>query len=93
MPRQGRIAFRYQARDVNLVMGPAAQGTSVPFRVRLDGAVPGAAHGFDVDEQGNGTLSEQRLYQLIREPGRVGERLVEIEFLEPGAEAYCFTFG
>ena len=55
--------------------------------------LPGAAHGFDVDEQGNGTLSEQRLYQLIREPGRVDERLVEIEFLEPGAEAYCFTFG
>ena len=93
MPRQGRIAFRFQARDVNLVMGPAARGTSVPFRVRLDGAAPGAAHGFDVDEQGSGTLSEQRLYQLIREPGRVGERLVEIEFLEPGAEAYCFTFG
>ena len=89
----GRIAFRYQARDVNLVMGPAAPGSSVPFRVRLDGAVPGAAHGFDVDEQGKGTLSEQRLYQLIREPGRVDERLVEIEFLEPGAEAYCFTFG
>ena len=55
--------------------------------------MPGAAHGFDVDEQGQGTLSEQRLYQLIREPGRVDERLVEIEFLEPGAEAYCFTFG
>ena len=89
----GRIAFRYQARDVNLVMGPAEPGTSVAFRVRLDGALPAAAHGFDVDEQGNGALSEQRLYQLIREPGRVDERLVEIEFLESGAEAYCFTFG
>jgi thiol-disulfide isomerase/thioredoxin len=89
----GRIAFQFQARDVNLVMGPAARGTSVPFRVLLDGAAPGAAHGFDVDEQGNGSLSEQRLYQLIREPGRVGERLFEIEFLDAGAEAYCFTFG
>jgi thiol-disulfide isomerase/thioredoxin len=89
----GRIAFRFQARDVNLVMGPATPGNSVPFRVRLDGSVPGAAHGFDVDERGEGSLTDQRLYQLIREPGRVGERLVEIEFLEPGAEAYCFTFG
>ena len=74
-------------------MGPAVRGTSIPFRVRLDGAAPGAAHGFDVDEQGQGILSDQRLYQLIREPGRVSERTVEIEFLEPGAEAYCFTFG
>jgi thiol-disulfide isomerase/thioredoxin len=89
----GRIAFKYQARDVNLVMGPAARGASVPFRVYIDGAAPGGAHGFDVDEGGNGTLSEQRLYQLIREPGRVGEHLFEIEFLDAGAEAYCFTFG
>jgi hypothetical protein len=89
----GRIAFQFQARDVNLVMGPFARGASVPFRVLLDGAAPGGAHGFDVDEQGKGTLSDQRLYQLIREPGRVGERLFEIEFLDAGAEAYCFTFG
>jgi len=89
----GRIAFRFQARDVNLVMGPAARGTSVPFRVTLDGAAPGDAHGFDVDDQGNGTLADQRLYQLIRQTGSIGERLVEIEFLDAGAEAYCFTFG
>jgi thiol-disulfide isomerase/thioredoxin len=89
----GRIAFRYQARDVNLVMGPSAQVTSVQFRVRLDGKAPGGAHGFDVDEQGNGSLADQRLYQLIREPGRVGEHVFEIEFLDNGAEAYCFTFG
>jgi hypothetical protein len=88
-----RISFQFQARDVNLVMGPAARGTTIPFRVSLDGAAPGASHGFDVDEQGGGTLSEQRLYQLIRDPGRVGEHLVEIEFLDAGAEAYCFTFG
>jgi thiol-disulfide isomerase/thioredoxin len=89
----GRIAFRFQARDVNLVMGPARRGTSVPFQVLLDGSPPGGAHGFDTDAQGNGTLTDQRLYQLIRQPGRVAEALVEIEFLEAGAEAYCFTFG
>jgi thiol-disulfide isomerase/thioredoxin len=88
-----RFAFQFQARDVNLVMGPAVRGKSVPFRVYLDGAAPGAAHGFDVDDQGNGILVDQRLYQLIREPGSVRERLVEIEFLDGGAEAYCFTFG
>ena len=88
-----RIAFQFQARDVNLVMGPAARGTSVPFRVLLDGTAPAGAHGFDVDDQGHGTLADQRLHQLIRQPGPVQERLVEIEFLEAGAEAYCFTFG
>ncbi len=89
----GRIVFRYQARDVNLVMGPSPRGASVPFRVLVDGTAPGAAHGFDVDDAGNGTLADQRLYQLVREPGVVRERLVEIEFLAAGAEAYCFTFG
>jgi thiol-disulfide isomerase/thioredoxin len=89
----GRIAFQFQARDVNLVMGPASRGTSVPFRVHLDGKAPGGAHGSDVDDQGNGTLDDQRLYQLIRQTGSVSERLVEIEFLDAGAEAYCFTFG
>jgi thiol-disulfide isomerase/thioredoxin len=89
----GRIAFQFQARDVNLVMGPSARGTSVRFRVILDGKAPGGAHGFDVDEQGNGTLADQRLYQLIRQPASIGERRFEIEFLDAGAEAYCFTFG
>ena len=89
----GRIAFRFQARDVNLVMGPATPGTSVRFRVLLDGQAPGAAHGSDVDDAGNGTLADQRLYQLIRQLGSIDERLVEIEFLDAGAEAYCFTFG
>ena len=89
----GRIAFQFQARDVNLVMGPTGRGTSLRFRVLLDGNAPGAAHGFDVDEEGNGTLAEQRLYQLIRQPGSIGERRFEIEFLDAGAEAYCFTFG
>jgi thiol-disulfide isomerase/thioredoxin len=89
----GRIAFRFHARDVNLVMGPPARGTSAPFVVLVDGEPPGAAHGLDVDEQGHGTLSEQRLHQLVRERGSIGDRTFEIAFLAPGAEAYCFTFG
>jgi thiol-disulfide isomerase/thioredoxin len=89
----GRLAFRFHARDVHLVMGPPSRGTSVPFRVSVDGEPPGAAHGFDVDDQGNGTLTQQRLHQLVREPGSIADRTFEIEFLEPGAEAYCFTFG
>jgi thiol-disulfide isomerase/thioredoxin len=89
----GRISFRFQARDVNLVMGPAVPGTSVPYRVRLNGEAPGPASGFDVDEDGRGTLGDQRLHQLIRQPARIDESVVEIEFLEAGAEAYCFTFG
>jgi thiol-disulfide isomerase/thioredoxin len=88
-----RIAFQFQARDVNLVMGPPARGTSVAFRVLLDGQAPGGAQGFDVDDQGHGSTADQRLYQLIRQSGPVGERLFEIEFLDAGAEAYCFTFG
>jgi len=89
----GRIAMRFQARDVNLVMGPAERGLSVPFRVLIDGEPPGDAHGTDVDEQGNGTVGEQRLYQLIRQEKPIADRLFEIEFLESGVEAYCFTFG
>jgi thiol-disulfide isomerase/thioredoxin len=90
---EGRLAFRFHARDVHLVMGPPARGEAVSFRVLLDGEPPGAAHGFDVDEQGHGTLSEQRLHQLIRQPGAITDRTFEIELLAPGAEAYCFTFG
>ena len=88
-----KIAFRFHARDVNLVMGPRPRDESIPFRVAVDGEPPGDAHGFDVDEQGNGTVHQQRLYQLVREPGSITDRTVEITFLEPGAEAYCFTFG
>jgi thiol-disulfide isomerase/thioredoxin len=89
----GRIIYRFHARDVHLVMGPAAPGESVKFRVLIDGQPPGAAHGVDVDEQGNGTVIEQRLYQLIRQPKPIADRLFEIEFLDPGAEVYAFTFG
>jgi len=88
-----KIAFRFHARDVNLVMGPRPREASIPFRVTVDAEPPGDAHGFDVDEQGNGTVHQQRLYQLVREPGAIMDRTVELTFLEPGAEAYCFTFG
>jgi thiol-disulfide isomerase/thioredoxin len=89
----GRIAYRFHARDLHLVMGPSAPGTTVPFRVLIDGRPPGAAHGTDVDDLGNGTVTEQRLYQLIRQPKPIADRLFEIEFLDPGAEVYAFTFG
>jgi thiol-disulfide isomerase/thioredoxin len=90
---EGSLAFRFHARDVNLVMGPPARGESVPFRVLVDGEPPGNAHGFDVDEQGRGTAEQHRLYQLVREPGSIIDRIFEITFAAPGAEAYCFTFG
>ena len=89
----GRIAYRFHARDLHLVMGPAAPGTSVKFRVLIDGRPPGAAHGIDVDEQGDGTVTEQRLYQLIRQPKPIADRQFEIEFFDPGVEAFAFTFG
>ena len=89
----GGIAYRFHARDLHLVMGPSAPGTSVRFRVRIDGQPPGAAHGIDVDEQGNGAVTEQRLYQLIRQPKPIADRQFEIEFLGSGVEAFAFTFG
>jgi len=89
----GRIAFRFHARDVNLVMGPGADATPIPIRVLLDGEPPGAAHGFDVDDRGAGVVSHPRLHQLIRQPGPIMERTIEIAFEAPGAEAYAFTFG
>jgi len=89
----GQIAYRFHARDLHLVTGPAVRGTSVPFHVRIDGQPPGPAHGADVDGEGNGTVTEQRLYQLIRQPGTITDRTFEITFLAPGAQAYVFTFG
>jgi thiol-disulfide isomerase/thioredoxin len=88
----GSIAFRFHARDANLVLSAGARGP-IPFRVLLDGEPPGQSHGVDVDEDGKGLLREGRLYQLVREPDTVRERTLEITFLEPGAEAYSFTFG
>jgi hypothetical protein len=89
----GRIAIGFHARDVNLVMGPSARGLSVPFRVLIGGQPPGAAHGIDIDEQSNGTVSEQRLYQLIRQPKPIADRHFEIEFLDSGVEVFAFTLG
>jgi thiol-disulfide isomerase/thioredoxin len=89
----GRIAYRFHARDLHLVMGPAVPGSSVRFRVLIDGRPPGAAHGIDVDEQGNGTVTEQRLHQLIRQAPPIVDRQFEIEFLDSGVEVFAFTFG
>ena len=89
----GGIAYRFHARDLHLVMGPTAPGTSVRFRVLIDGRPPGSAHGIDVDSQGDGTVTEQRLYQLIRQPKPIADRQFQIEFLGPGVEAFAFTFG
>jgi hypothetical protein len=89
----GRIAFRFHARDLHLVMGPATRGVPVRFRVLVDGQPPRSDHGLDVDEQGLGTIKEPRLYQLIRQRSGITDRQFEIEFLDPGVEAYSFTFG
>ena len=89
----GGIVYRFHARDLHLVMGTATPGTRVRFGVRIDGQPPGAAHGGDVDDQGNGTLTQPRLYQLIRQPGPIAERSFEITFLDPGVRAHSFTFG
>jgi len=89
----GRIAYRFQARDLHLVLGPAANGKPVRFRVLVDGKPPLADHGFDTDAQGHGVIDAQKLYQLVRQAAGGRERLFEIEFLDAGAQAYAFTFG
>ena len=89
----GRIVYRFHARDVNVIMGPSARGVPARFRVLIDGQPPAAAHGVDVDERGNGTVAEQRMYQLIRQPKPIVDRRFEIEFPDAGVEAFCFTFG
>ncbi|KWI52945.1 cytochrome C biogenesis protein [Burkholderia ubonensis] len=89
----GRIVYRFHARDLHLVLGPDANGRPVRFRVTLDGAAPGDAHGADVDARGYGTVTGQRLYQLVRQAGPIADRTFSIEFLDPGVRAYSFTFG
>jgi thiol-disulfide isomerase/thioredoxin len=89
----GRIAYRFHARDLHLILAPPADRGSARFRVQLDGNVPGDAHGLDVDADGNGIIEEPRLYQLVRQRGPIADRLFEIEFVDPGAAALCFTFG
>jgi thiol-disulfide isomerase/thioredoxin len=90
---QGKIAFNFQARDLHLVLGPGPDGKPVRFRVRLDGADPGADHGTDIGADGTGTVTEHKLYQLIRQSGDVRGRKFQIEFLDSGVTAYAFTFG
>ena len=89
----GSIAYRFQARDLNLVLAPSASGAQVRFAVKLDGQPPGDARGLDVDASGEGALSEPRMYQLVRQRGVDAQRTFEITFLDPGVRAYVFTFG
>jgi thiol-disulfide isomerase/thioredoxin len=89
----GRIVYRFHARDVNFIMGPPMRGSSARFRVLVDGRPPGAAHGVDVDAQGNGTITEPRMYQLVRQSQPIAEREITIEFLDSGVQAFDFTFG
>jgi thiol-disulfide isomerase/thioredoxin len=90
---EAAMTYQFHARDLHLVMGPTHRGSEAHFRVRLDGGPPGDAHGLDIDQYGYGILNEQRLYQLIRQPGAVSERTFTIEFAEPGVSAFAFTFG
>ena len=89
----GKIVYRFHARDLHLVLGPGKDNKPVRFRVSIDGASPGNNHGTDVMADGTGTVSEQRLYQLVRQTGDVKDHTFTIEFLDPGVEAYAFTFG
>jgi thiol-disulfide isomerase/thioredoxin len=89
----GRIVYRFHARDLHLVLGPAKDGKPVRFRVLIDGKPPGNDHGFDTDSEGKGTVTDQRLYQLVRQSQGAKDRTFEIEFMDPGAEAFAFTFG
>jgi cytochrome c biogenesis protein CcdA/thiol-disulfide isomerase/thioredoxin len=88
----GKITFRFHARDLHLVLGPGADGKPVRFKVTLDGQAPGDAHGMDTDAEGNGTVTSQRLYQLVREKGE-GDHTFAVQFLDPGVQAFAFTFG
>jgi hypothetical protein len=89
----GKLAFRFNSRDLHLVLAPVDTGKPVPFRVTLEGTAPGADAGTDLRADGAGEVAKPRLYQLIRQKGRVQDRLFEIEFLQPGVRAFSFTFG
>jgi thiol-disulfide isomerase/thioredoxin len=89
----GSIVYRFHARDLHLVLGPGPDGKAVRFRITIDGAVPGDRHGADVDAEGQGVVTGERLYQLVRQSGAIGDRTFEIQFLDPGVQAYAFTFG
>lgn len=89
----GKITFRFHARDVHLVMGPATRGSRLRYRVTIDGKPPGVSHGVDVDADGLGTIDQPRMYQLIRQSAPIGDRQIEVEFLDAGAQLFAFTFG
>jgi Thioredoxin like C-terminal domain len=89
----GRIAYRFHARDLHLVMGSSDPAKPIPFRVKIDGALPGTDHGLDVDAEGRGSVQEARLYQLVRQSRPITDRTFEIEFFDAGSRAFAFTFG
>ena len=91
--KDGSVVYRFHARDLHLVLGPGPDGKPVRFRVTIDGAPPGASHGTDVDADGQGVVTGQRLYQLVRQSGAIADHTFEIRFLDPGVQAYAFTFG
>ena len=91
--KDGSIVYRFHARDLHLVLGPGADGSPVRFVVTIDGNAPGASHGVDTDADGQGTVTSQRLYQLVRDSGAVADHTFEIRFLDPDVQAYAFTFG
>jgi hypothetical protein len=91
--KEGRLAFRFHARDLHLVLGPTASGKPVRFRITIDRQAPGENHGVDTDENGNGTVTEHRLYQLIRQKGTIADHTFTIEFLDTGVQVFAFTFG
>jgi len=93
MQAGARLAYRFRARDLHLVLGRQAGAGPVRFRVRVDGQPPAQNHGTDIAADGSGVIDAHRLYQLVRLPATAGDRLFEIEFLDPGAHVYAFTFG
>jgi len=91
--KDGNIVYRFHARDLHLVLGPGADGKPIHFRVTIDGAAPGNNHGTDIDADGQGMVTGQRLYQLVRQSGTIADHTFQIQFLDPGVQAYAFTFG
>ena len=89
----GKIAFRFHSRDLHMVLAPPKDGKAVRFRAKLDGAIPGKDHGVDSNADGAGEIRQPRMYQLIRQKGAIKGRIFDIEFLDPGVQAFSFTFG
>jgi hypothetical protein len=90
---QGKLIYRFHARDLHLIMGPGVAGQTIKFRVLIDGKAPAASHGLDIDSNGNGVVTEQRMYQLIRQQGPITDHEFQIEFFDTGVEVFDFTFG